>query len=124
MDDPASKISRLIADKQGRLEALHPEFGTNPTVNYLRLPKPFIAGDVYFADTGDCAIGVIVTLKCVETGLRRTVNTNFLGSFEFRDVIENGEYELTVASEGYQPLALSARVKGGINFGELALEKA
>ena len=124
LDDPGSRISKLFEEKRERLEEFHPEFGTQPTVRYIRLPKPFIAGEAYCADSGECAAGAVVTLKCLATGHLRMTETNYLGCFEFRDLAENGEYEITLAMEGYLPLTLSARVKGSKNLGEIALTKA
>jgi len=123
LDDPNSEISQLIAEKGDRLEKFHPEFGTEPAVSYLRLPKPFVAGDVYFLDTDECAIDVPVYLKDLTTGEVRESKTSYLGCLEFRDVVENREYEITIKAEGYKEHVETFRVKGGKNFGEIALTK-
>lgn len=123
LDDPNSEISQLIAEKGDRLEKFHPEFGTEPAVSYLRLPKPFVAGDVYFLDTDECAIDVPVYLKDLTTGEVRESKTSYLGCLEFRDVVENREYEITIKAEGYKTHVETFRVKGGKNFGEIALVK-
>ena len=123
LDDPDSEISKLVKEKEDKLEKLHGEFKTAPTVSYIRLPKPFVAGDVYFVDTDECAIDVPVILKDLETGEIRKGKTSYLGCLEFRDVVENREYELLIKAEGYKEYQARFLVKGGKNFGEIGLER-
>ena len=96
LGDANSEISKLIASKE--VEVLHPEYGLNPKVRYIGLPKRFIAGEVVLSDKGDeCAEGVKVALA--GEGVKKTVKTDNYGDFEFEG-LEQGEYVVKVEHPG------------------------
>jgi Fe-S-cluster-containing dehydrogenase component len=124
LDDPKSPISIRLAEMAGKAEPLHPEYGTRPTTQYLRLTKPFVAGEVILADKSDeCPEGVKVTLTPKAGGDALTTTTDFLGDFEFKWLQKNVEYTLRVERDGYQPLELSVKTDGSPNVGELVLTR-
>ena len=122
LDDPDSAISRVAAERGGVVEALDPEHGTGPTVGYMGLPKPFVAGEVVLSDKpGDCAQGVVVMLQAAGEAEPLTTSTDIFGDFEFKGLVAGNLYTLTAESEGYDPVRLDVRLDASANVGELVL---
>ena len=125
LGDPNSEISMLAAEKAGRLEVYKPGFGTKPGVKYLNLPKPFVAGELVYADDpGEPASGVDVELTCLDNGKVRQGVTDFFGDFEFKGLDNNAEYLLAVQAPGYKPVESHFRSNAAKNLGAVKLEKA
>ena len=104
------------------MESLKPEYGTKPLVQYIGLPRPFVAGEVVLAGKeGECAIGARVTLRSRADNNTMTAVTDFLGDFEFKGLAVGGEYTLRAEYEGYLAKELSVRTDESINVGELVL---
>ncbi len=117
LDDSTSEVAAGWA----KAEPLHPEFGADPLVRYIGLPRRFIAGEVVLADRqGECASGVRVLLE--GPGGRRETASDAFGDFEFED-LEVGEYVLTVEHEGYRARTSGVRLKGDVYLGEILLER-
>jgi len=121
MDDPNSEISRLIAEKRDRLEAFKPEFGTGPTMRYIALPKPFLAGALVLDD--ECLADAEVELAKASGGETFVANTNFLGDFEFKGLTLNEEYELKINHPGCVPVKITVRVNAGVDVGDVVLSR-
>jgi Fe-S-cluster-containing dehydrogenase component len=122
LDDPKSPISIMLKEKEGKVESFKPEYGTKPTMQYVRLPKPFIAGEVVLADKpGECPRGVKVTLQSKADKKILAVETDFLGDFEFRDLATGVEYFLRAEAEGYIAKEVEVRTDASLNLGELVL---
>jgi len=120
LDDPQSEPAML--QTSSRLEALHPEYSTQPKVLYVGLPKRFIAGEVVLADQEDeCAVGVKVTLVG-EAGEQLTTTDNY-GDFEFEGLSDAGEYAVKVAPGGYAPVELRVRTETDVNLGTIRLHR-
>lgn len=118
LDDPASDIAKLSAD--AATEEMHPEFGTQPLVKYIGLPKRFVAGEVVFADNqGECAIGVKVTLS--GDGVERETATDVFGDFEFEGLENNKAYQIRIAAEGYTAQEIQCTTRKDVNLGEIVL---
>lgn len=117
IDDPNSKVSQLLALNQHEL--LHPEFDLKEKVVYLNLPKRFIAGTVVYADTKECAEGILVTLN--DGNKRRTTKTNAFGDFEFEGLKENTDYTLTVEASGYKSRTFTVKTKTDVYLGRIEL---
>lgn len=122
MDDPESEISKLIAEKKDRLEVFKPEFGTKPTMRYIALPKPFIAGALRI--DGECAEGVEVSLTCIGCSEKRTVKSNFLGDFEFKSLKLGEDYTISVCLPGRVPVEQAVHLNASTDIGTIKLEKA
>ncbi len=121
LDDPRSEITRLMA--QGAGEALHPEYGTQPAIRYIGLPKRFIAGEVVLKDRpGECAGGAVVTLT--GSGLTKQVRSDSFGDFEFEGLEPNATYSLTVEQPGYAPRKFKVKTQTDVNLGEVMLKPA
>ena len=119
LDDPNSKITQIMASVQP--EALHPEFGLKERVLYINLPKRFIAGTVIYADSGECAEGVSVTLSDGEW--KSTVKTDVFGDFEFENLKENREYTVTIEAPNYKPRTFKVVTRSDIYLGRITLER-
>jgi ferredoxin len=78
-------------------EVYKPEFGTNPRVYYLHLPKKFVAGTVFDPVADEVYIGA----DCKLTGAGQTFNvkSDHFGDFWFNDIPE-GKYRLEISVGG------------------------
>lgn len=82
------------------LERFHPEYGTDPQVAYVNLPKPFIAGAVYDPKADKCLANVLVTATHMVTGKASSAYSDTLG--EFRLVkLDPGFYTVSFFKDGY-----------------------
>lgn len=119
LDDPNSEIGQL--SRTLKTEVYHPEYGTSPLVKYVGLPKRFIAGEVMRADQpGECAEGVLVTLK--GDGLVLETRTDNYGDFEFEGLEKNKSYQVEVSFGGYKPVSLSVCTRLDVDLGTIVLE--
>lgn len=118
LDDPNSDIAKLSA--QLKTETLHPEFQAAPTVQYVGIPKRFVAGEVVLEDKqGECAQGVSVTLE--GDGAKMQTATDVFGDFEFEGLDKNTAYRITVSQAGYQDKVLDIITQKDVNLGEVML---
>jgi Fe-S-cluster-containing dehydrogenase component len=121
LDDPASTISKYVAEKQ--IEAFHPEYGTKPVVMYVGIPKRFVAGEVVRDDArGECAEGVAVTLE--GDGVKLATRSDSYGDFEFEGLDKNKAYTVTVDLPGYARKVFQVTTSNDVNLGEIVLERA
>jgi len=117
--DPHSDIAKLHAAK--RVEDLHPEFETKPLVQYLGLPKRFVAGEVVLADDLDRpAEGVGVVLH--GAGKRLTTQTDNYGDFEFAGLADEADYLVRIEHSGYRTREVAVPARACLNLGMIVLE--
>lgn len=117
--DASSEISKVLKSKE--VEVLHPEYGLNPKVKYIGLPKRFIAGEVVLSDRmEECAEGVKV--EVVGEGVKRVVKTDNYGDFEVEG-LEQGEYVVKVAHAGYGAKEITVKTHTDVYLGEIILSK-
>jgi Fe-S-cluster-containing dehydrogenase component len=114
-----------LAELIGKAEQRHPEYGTNPSVYYIGLPKTFVAGSVYGSESGECIENAQVTLVNKSSGETLTTKTNNYGDFEF-DGLEAGlTCSLKIEAEGYYPLSIDdIYVKEDISLRDIYLVPA
>jgi Fe-S-cluster-containing dehydrogenase component len=123
LDDPDSRISRLLTKKASQVEQFKPEFGTGPAVKYIGLPKPFIAGEVLLSDRqGDCVRNAKVSLKTKSGEMVKETETDFLGDFEFKGLSRDTDYIVKAEYQGYFSKELPVRTNSSKNLGELVLQ--
>lgn len=101
------------------------ELGTKPRVLYKNLhrwDKVFVAANVAYADTDECAEGALVTVAVggAKVGEARTNN---YGDVRIDGLEPGGEYEVAVEAPGYRPVALKATLDVGRNLGLVLLER-
>jgi len=121
LSDPDSDIVKLRT--ANFVEDLHPEFATKPLIQYLGLPKRFIAGEVVLADHMDTpAKGVGVTLY--DPVGRSIVQTDSYGDFEFTGLAEHGDYRLRIEHTGYLSREIAIPAHTCLNLGTIVLEPA
>lgn len=105
------------------LERLNPEFGMHPTVAYVNLPRPFVAGEVYAPAENRCLNRAQVTLVNEVTGERRSTETDFFGEFRI-ECASDGFYALELDAEGFDRKVIThLKVRGGLNAGSIRLCK-
>jgi Fe-S-cluster-containing dehydrogenase component len=120
LDDPGSTISKYVAEK--KIEAFHPEYGTEPTVMYVGIPKRFVAGEVVRDDVrGECAEGARVTLE--GEGVELETQSDSYGDFEFEGLDKNKAYRITVSLDGYASQAFEVDTHKDVDLGEIILER-
>lgn len=122
MDDPDSRISKLLREKAEKVEDFKPEFVTKPTVKYVNLPRPFIAGEVLLSDKpNECLRGAKVTLVDPTGAAVRETKTDFFGDFEFKNLSRGVDYVLKASFEGYFPQEMTVRTNSSKNMGIITL---
>ncbi len=118
-DDEMRKIQ-----KAENLEVLQPALNTEPRVYYknlYRYEKCFIAGNVAFQDTDECAEGAKVTLHKGDKALG-TVETNNYGDFKIDNLDEkSGKYTLEIDYLGYEKKKVEIDLKTSLNVGSIFL---
>ena len=119
LDDPKSEISKIMAS--GKTEVLHPEYGMKEKVNYISLPRKFVAGTVILGDVDEVAPGVEVSLS--GNGKGRTTKTNGFGDFEFEGLADNTDYTVKINAPGYKAKSIKTKTSKDIYLGEIVLKK-
>jgi len=119
LDDPNSEASKRLAS--GESEVLHPEFGLKEKVQYIGLPKKFVAGTVVYGDKDEVAVGIEVVLE--GNGEVRKAKTNGFGDFEFEGLADNTDYTVKVEAKGYKAKSVKARTQKDLTLDEIVLKK-
>jgi Fe-S-cluster-containing dehydrogenase component len=130
---PADAIELVLADDaemamtvaaQG-LEVLRPELGAKPRVYYKNLylfEKAFVAGNVVFGDTDECAEGATALVTAGDLAAGEATASNY-GDF-YVDKLEPGrEYAVTVSAPGYATLTRTVKLEKSLNLGTLTLAR-
>jgi len=120
LDDPQSEASKLLAS--GKVEVLHSEYGLKERVQYIGLPKKFVAGTVVFGYTEECGENAVVTLS--GNGEERTVKADNFGDWEFDGLGEDKEYIVKVSYPGYQTKNYEVRTKVDVFLGDIVLSRS
>jgi Fe-S-cluster-containing dehydrogenase component len=116
--DPASEVARARASRP--VERLEPAGNGEALVVHLGLPKPFLAGEIAFADNSEMpAEGVTVVLQ--RAGEALTAAADNYGDFEFAGLAA-GEYQLVVEHPGYARREIRVHTDGQPNVGTIVLE--
>ena len=130
---PAEAIKLVLADDAEMaaavaaegLEVLKPELGAKPRVYYKNLylfAKAFIAGNVVFGDTDECAEGAKAVVRTGDTAVGEATASNY-GDF-YVDKLEPGEeYTVTVESPEYAAFSSTVTLDKSLNLGTVKLEK-
>ncbi len=119
LDDPASKASRLLKEKNA--EAWHADYGTKPSVYFAGLPKPHLSGRVLFGDRDEWAEGVSVRLEG-GTQARETV-TDAFGDFAF-EAPGGGKCTLRFDSPGYAAKSQQVALEDDVTWiGDVVLKR-
>lgn len=119
LDDPDSEISNLR--RSGAVENLHPEYGLQPLVGYIALPKRFIVGEVAFADLPDApARGVELRLEGGARSLHMAADA--FGDFAFEELEADVDYTLHVAAQQYRPRQFHVGRKRDADLGTIVLQ--
>lgn len=104
-------------------ESLHPEYGTHPTVAYVNIPRPYVAGEVYSPTEDRCLADVSLELANEATRQTWQAKSDYFGEFKFRDVPE-GFYSLALEAPGYESKTLThMEVRGALNADSIPLYK-
>lgn len=113
-----------LRDLIGRAEVLHPEYGTQPRVYYIGLPRPFIAGEVYDPEADEVIEGAVVTAVDLSSGATYTATTDEFGDFWLKNLEWSKVYQITITKDGYYTKILGAvSTTKDTNLGPIPLHK-
>jgi len=113
-----------LKDLIAKAEVLHPEYGTQPRVYYINLPKPFIAGAVYNPEEDECLEGANVTATDLANGKVYTAETDEFGDFWLKNLEWKHTYSIKIEKEGYYPKTIGVvYTEKDVNLGDIALFK-
>jgi Fe-S-cluster-containing dehydrogenase component len=104
-------------DVIAQAEILHPEYGLQPRVYYLNLPKRFITGTVYDPATKEVVIGATCTLNGDGT---TTATTNDWGDFGFEGLAV-GTFSLKIEAGGKTKTIADINTAQDVSLGDIPL---
>jgi Fe-S-cluster-containing dehydrogenase component len=120
LDDSDSEIAILAKEKAMRIETREP--ARKVSVRYVGIPKPFLAGELAYANRpGEPAAGVDVKLWDEDGALCAACRTDCFGDFEFRDLKAGLKYRLVAGMEGSEFLETDVRIYASTNMGTLTI---
>ena len=105
----------------GGYSAFHPEYGTQPRVLYINLPKTFIAGSVLDNTTKQSIKGATITLTNTSTNATLTATSNIFGDFWFDGLDAKTTFKVTVAYTGKTSQSITVTTNTDQNLGDIAL---
>lgn len=107
------------------LEIYKPEFDTSPRVyfkNLFRYTQAFIAGNIVFGDTDECAEGAVVTISRDSDPFTAETAANNYGDFKVDGLTgDGGTYRVDIVHEGYPKQSLEVELSTSINLGTIFL---
>jgi hypothetical protein len=112
-----SDLQNLIS----QAEVLSPEFGTQPRVYYLNLPRLFLAGALADPMADECIEGAVVTASDLTTGQMYSTTSDNFGDFWFENLLGHRTYELSITKSGYSSKQLTVFLNDDKNIGDIEL---
>ncbi len=109
-----------LADLISQAEVLKPEYGTQPRVYYLNLPKRFVAGTVYDSIKEEVVVGATCNLTDVTSGRKYITTTDGFGDFWFEG-LEVSKFSLEIAGGNKTKTIDSINTEKDVNLGDLPL---
>jgi NAD-dependent dihydropyrimidine dehydrogenase PreA subunit len=105
-----------------KAEVMNAEYGAQPRVYYLNLPKKFVAGTIYDPIKKEIIKGATCTLAGVtKKGEKFTAKTDGFGDFWFEGLKE-GKYGLTIEAAGFPTKKIdSISTEKDVNLGDIPL---
>lgn len=115
-DDP-----KMIELRKGS-EFLHPEYETQPNVFYKGLPKPFLAGIVVDARSGEVVSGV--KIEAVDLFNDKVVvrMTDGFGDFWLAGLVKGHRYRISMKKEGYRSITRVIAADTDRNIGDIHMD--
>jgi len=116
-DDTDPAMQALIS--QG--EVLNPEYGTQPRVYYLNMPRLFIAGDLADPVADECIEGAQVTASDLSSGQKYSTTSDNFGDFWLENLPSERSYEVNITKDGYTSKKLMVFLRDDTNVGDIEL---
>jgi len=109
-------------DEMDKAEQLRPELKRDSMVYYKGVPKAFVAGTVFYKETGECIESAKVKLE-TPAGIL-VCSTNNYGDFEFEGLEEDFRSSISIEADAYQPVVFNdLYVRKSVYMGEINLTK-
>ncbi len=118
-DSDSPELSAL----RQHIEVLHPEYETDPRVNYVGLPRPFIAGTVVDVESGEVISDADITVTDLFNDKELTVSTDAFGDFWITDLARDHKYMVKVEKQPYERSLLVLKADQDKNVGEIRLTR-
>jgi tetrathionate reductase subunit B len=110
-----------LAPLIGQAQVLNPEYGTQPRVYYLNLPKTFLAGTLADPVADECVEGATVTATDLTNGTVHSTITDDFGDFWLEGLTSNRSYEVNIKAPGYLLRQQVVFVGTDTNMGDIEL---
>ncbi len=131
---PTGAIALVLAEDEEmaaraakeELEVHMPELGSRPRVYYKnmhRWTKAFIAANVVFGDTDECAEGAAVVVELDGRTVGEAVADNY-GDVLIDRLDPGKEYKLVASAPGYRPASCAVRLEESMTLAPVVLERA
>lgn len=97
-------------------------YGAQPIMEAGRWNKPFLAGNVVFGDTDECAGGASVQISRGGQVVAEAVADEF-GDFTIERLDADADNEAAVSAAGYHAAGVPAKLRQSLNMGSIVLDR-